>query len=119
MKLDATGEHALHGVRKVWHGASSMEEHDEFTVETVQDVSDILAVAAEQYKETDGRRFKVDGAVGQHVGLVPQTIFSQLQKQARRDCPTGGYEERLTVLVSQWLDEHPDFKTFHGTWNPE
>ncbi len=102
------------GVKRVWHGSSAMGANDEFGVQTTQDVTGILATAKAQRDATDGTRFNDHMT---HAGLIPATIHARLVQQAQRDCAAGGdsVEERAGVLMLQWFEENPDFKTFRGT----
>jgi len=119
VKLDITSARGLAGVRRRLHVPTAMGEDDEYGIETVQDVSEILAVAAEQYKVTEGQRFDTEGVRGQHVGLVPMIEYSRMRQQALRECPDGGADVRLGQLIHEWLEINSDFKTFRGTWTPE
>lgn len=77
------------------------EDGDEFVLETVQDVQDIVDIANEQYKDDahEGQRWKGDIHL---VARVPLAVWAELEKAG-----IAGDDEAL----KKWLND-PDNRKF-------
>ncbi len=114
MKLPLSKLSGLTGIKRDWHGNNAMGADDEFTISTSQDVTGILELCQAERHATDGSRFNDHMTM---AGKIPITVHARIVRQARKECDELGesVEERSSLLMYQWLEANPKFKTFSGT----
>lgn len=99
MSVRRLGDTPGQRIRRLWH-----ESSDDVVVETKQDVSDIVAISKEQYKENHGAKFSDFQTM---VARIPMGIAMELQRRGILD-----NEERFKA----WLNDSDNrvFRTHPG-----
>lgn len=99
-KTRILGENALQKIRRMYH-----EEPDgSTTIQTIQDVSDIVELTKAEAKELDGTRMDEFRNL---IGRIPMPIYFALKKGTES-------QEEWDMRCVKWLQEHPDFMSRHG-----